>query len=43
MVIPCYNKKDTIENIVAAVHNAPLESKEVMVVDDCGKTGRKLC
>jgi glycosyltransferase involved in cell wall biosynthesis len=39
MVSPCYNEKDTIENIVAAVHNAPLGSKQVIVVDDCSQGG----
>ena len=39
IVIPCYNEKDTIEKIVTAVRNAPLESKEIIVVDDCSQDG----
>jgi glycosyltransferase involved in cell wall biosynthesis len=39
IVIPCYNEKDTIEKIVQAVHNAPLENKEIIVVDDCSDDG----
>lgn len=39
IVIPCYNEKDTIEKIVEAVHNAPLENKEIIVVDDCSDDG----
>jgi glycosyltransferase involved in cell wall biosynthesis len=39
IVIPCYNEKDTIEKIVEAVRNAPVESKEVIVVDDCSQDG----
>lgn len=39
IVIPCYNEKDTIEKIVDAVCNAPLKSKEIIVVDDCSKDG----
>ncbi|HEX3620342.1 MAG TPA: glycosyltransferase family 2 protein [Candidatus Udaeobacter sp.] len=39
IVIPCYNEKDTIEKIVEAVCNAPLKSKEIIVVDDCSKDG----
>ena len=39
IVIPCYNEKDTIEKIVEAVHNAPLENKEIIVVDDCSEDG----
>jgi len=39
IVIPCYNEKDTIEKIVEAVRNAPLKSREIIVVDDCSKDG----
>ncbi|PWT86415.1 MAG: glycosyl transferase [Acidobacteria bacterium] len=39
IVIPCYNEKDTIEKIVATVRNAPLESREIIVVDDCSQDG----
>ena len=39
IVIPCYNEKDTIEKIVEAVCNAPLKSREIIVVDDCSKDG----
>src|SRR4029453_5993353 len=39
VVIPCYNEKDTIEKIVEAVRNARLESREIIVVDDCSQDG----
>ena len=39
IVIPCYNEKNTIEKIVEAVRNAPLESREIIVVDDCSQDG----
>jgi glycosyltransferase involved in cell wall biosynthesis len=39
IVIPCYNERDTIEKIVEAVRNAPLQSKEIIVVDDCSQDG----
>jgi glycosyltransferase involved in cell wall biosynthesis len=39
IVIPCYNEKNTIERIIEAVCNAPLKSKEIIVVDDCSKDG----
>src|SRR5205809_7003361 len=39
IVIPCYDEKDTIEKIVEAVRNAPLESREIIVVDDCSQDG----
>ncbi len=35
VVIPCYNEKDNIENIVQRVINAPVKNKEIIVVDDC--------
>ena len=39
IVIPCYNEKETIEKIVEAVRNAPLTSREIIVVDDCSEDG----
>jgi len=44
IAIRCYNEKHVIENIVEAVSTALLGSSgEIIVVDDCPKTGRKLC
>src|SRR5260370_11382268 len=39
IVICCYNEKDTIEKVVEAVRNAPLNTKEIIVVDDCSQDG----
>src|SRR6266446_9558936 len=39
IVIPCYNERDTIEKTVEAVRNTPLESREIIVVDDCSEDG----
>jgi len=39
IVIPCYNEKDTIEKIVEAVLQVPLESREIIVIDDCSDDG----
>src|SRR5437667_9580181 len=39
IVIPCYNERETIEKIIEAVRNAPLESKEIIVVDDSSQDG----
>jgi glycosyltransferase involved in cell wall biosynthesis len=41
VVIPCYNEKNTIEKITEAVCNAPLESKEIIIVDDCSQDGTR--
>jgi glycosyltransferase involved in cell wall biosynthesis len=39
IVIPCYDEKNTIEQIVEAVRAAPIESKEIILVDDCSQDG----
>jgi glycosyltransferase involved in cell wall biosynthesis len=39
IVIPCYNEKDTIEEIVVAVRAAPVQEKEIIVVDDGSSDG----
>ena len=41
IVIPCYNERNTIEKIVEAVCNAPLECREIIVVDDCSQDGTR--
>lgn len=41
VVIPCYNEKGTIRDIVAAVRNAPFEDKEIIIVDDCSSDGTR--
>src|SRR5439155_9660466 len=37
----CYNEKNTIEEIVEAVRSAPIENKEIIVVDDCSGDGTR--
>jgi glycosyltransferase involved in cell wall biosynthesis len=39
VVIPCYNERNTIEQIVAAVRSAPVPSLEIIVVDDFSTDG----
>jgi glycosyltransferase involved in cell wall biosynthesis len=39
IVIPCYNEKNTIEKIVEAVRSAPIQRKEIIVIDDCSGDG----
>jgi glycosyltransferase involved in cell wall biosynthesis len=41
VVIPCYNERDTIEQIVAAVRVAPVENLEIIVVDDASDDGTR--
>src|SRR5712671_5806596 len=39
IVIPCYNEKATIQKIVEAVRAAPIQSKEIIIVDDGSRDG----
>ena len=39
VVIPCYNEKDSIRTIVEKVLSAPIEKKEIIVVDDKSTDG----
>src|SRR6266705_578005 len=39
IVIPCYNEKNTIAEILQAVRSAPVENKEIIVIDDGSNDG----
>lgn len=41
IIIPCYNEKSTIREVIEAVLAAPYDNKEIIVVDDCSKDGTK--
>lgn len=41
IIIPCYNEKSTIENIVDAVNAAPYPDKEIIIVDDFSTDGTR--
>lgn len=41
IVIPCYNERKTLEEIVGAVRNAQVEEKEIIIVDDCSTDGTR--
>ena len=41
IVIPCYNEVTTIRQIVDRVRAAPVEDKEIIVVDDCSADGTR--
>jgi glycosyltransferase involved in cell wall biosynthesis len=41
VIIPCYDEKDTIRDVVAAVRSAPYADKEIIVVDDCSRDGTR--
>lgn len=39
IVIPCYNERDHIQNLVSKVLEAPVSNKEIIIVDDCSTDG----
>ena len=41
IIIPCYNEKDNIRNIVEAVIASPIDDKEIIIVDDCSTDNTK--
>lgn len=41
IVVPCYNEKDNIVNLVKRVIESPIENKEIIVVDDCSTDGTR--
>src|SRR5437016_13401587 len=41
VVIPCYNERDTVAEIVSAVRIAPLQNIEIIVVDDGSTDGSR--
>ena len=41
VVIPCYNEKNTIRDIVEAVKKSPVKDIEIIVVDDFSKDGTR--
>ena len=41
IIIPCYNEKDTIAEIIDAVRSTPYDDKEIIVVDDGSNDGTR--
>lgn len=41
VVIPCYNERPTIENVVEAVRSAPIKDVEIIIVDDGSTDGTR--
>ncbi|MGA3006311.1 MAG: glycosyltransferase family 2 protein [Opitutaceae bacterium] len=40
-VVPCYNERQTIEELIAAVRRSPAGPVELIVVDDCSTDGTR--
>ena len=41
VIIPCYNERETINEIVDAVRRSPYQDKEIIIVDDCSNDGTR--
>jgi len=41
VVIPCFNERATIREIVDAVRASPYPDKEIIIVDDCSRDGTR--
>jgi glycosyltransferase involved in cell wall biosynthesis len=39
VIVPCFNERETIEQIIGAVRRAPLQEREIIVVDDGSTDG----
>ena len=41
IVIPCFNEKNNIQEIIEAVIDSPVPNKEIIVIDDCSTDGTR--
>lgn len=41
VVIPCFNEKDTLAELLSLVKQSPVEKKEIILVDDCSTDGTR--
>jgi glycosyltransferase involved in cell wall biosynthesis len=41
IIIPCFNEKNNIQEIIKAVIDSPVPNKEIIVVDDCSTDGTR--
>jgi glycosyltransferase involved in cell wall biosynthesis len=41
IIIPVFNEKKTIADVIQAVRNSPVADKEIIVVDDCSNDGTR--
>jgi glycosyltransferase involved in cell wall biosynthesis len=39
IIVPCYNERDTVAEIIALVKRSPVEEKEIILVDDGSSDG----
>lgn len=41
VVVPCYNEKDTIEEVIASIRNCGIKNLEIIIVEDCSTDGTR--
>ena len=41
IIIPCFNEIHTIGELISRVKNSPIESKEIIVIDNCSTDGTR--
>jgi len=41
IVIPCYNEKDHLSELISRVKSSPVPDKEIILVDDCSTDGTR--
>ena len=39
IIVPCYNEKDTLPEIISLIKQSPVEEKEIILVDDGSSDG----
>jgi glycosyltransferase involved in cell wall biosynthesis len=41
VIIPCYNERNTISDVVASIRSSSYEDQEIIIVDDCSTDGTR--
>lgn len=41
IIVPCFNEVNTLAQVIKAIHNSPIESQEIIVVDDYSTDGTR--
>lgn len=41
VIIPCYNERETIIDLISKVKHAPVDLREIIIVDDASSDGTK--
>lgn len=41
VIVPCYNEKDTIEEVIASIRDCGIKNLEIIIVEDCSTDGTR--